>query len=182
MPTARGSAAAVVDGTSIYVIGGNGSTQRLNTVEKYVPSTNTWAEEAPLLVGKSEPAGGLLGSTIVSACGYTASGDNGDNEEYNVSKNSWSALTADPTARNATCFGAISGLLYVAGGGSNGTPESLTESFSATTNRWTTLLAMPQSTIFPTPTVANGLMYCFGGSNVDHGTGTIYNNVQIYQP
>lgn len=182
MPTARGSASAVVDGTSIYVIGGNGSTLRLNTVEKYVPSTNTWTEEAPLLTGKSEPAAGLLGSTIVAADGYTASGDNGDNEAYNVATNTWSAKAADPTARNATCFGSISGLLYVAGGGASGTPESLTESFSASTNKWTTLLAMPQSTIFPTPAVANGLLYCFGGSNVDHGTGTLYNKVQIYQP
>ncbi len=182
MPTARGSAAAVVDGSAIYVIGGNGSTNRLNTVEKYVPSIDTWTEEAPLLVGKSEPTAGLLGTTIVSADGYTASEDTGDNEEYNVSTNTWSALAADPTPRNADCFGAISGLLYVAGGGSNGTAESLTESFSATTNKWTTLLAMPQSTIFPTPAVANGVLYCFGGSNVDHGTGTIYNLVQIYQP
>lgn len=182
MPTARGSATAVVDGTSIYVIGGNGPTLRLTTVEKYVPSTNTWTEEAPLLVGKSEPAAGLLGTTIVAADGYTSSSDNGDNEGYNVSKNTWSGLAADPTARNATCFGAISGLLYVAGGGDNGSPQSLNESYSATSKKWTTLLAMPQSTIFPAATAANGLLYCFGGSNVDHGTGTIYNNVQIYQP
>src|SRR5208283_3552872 len=53
MPTARGSATAVVDGNAVYVIGGNGSTLQLNTVEKYVPSTDTWTEEAPLLAGKS---------------------------------------------------------------------------------------------------------------------------------
>jgi hypothetical protein len=52
MLTARGSTAAAVDGNAIYVIGGNGSTLRLNTVEKNVPSTNTWTEKAPLLVGE----------------------------------------------------------------------------------------------------------------------------------
>src|SRR5258708_12153532 len=146
MPTARGRAAAVVDGTAIYGIGGNGSTNRLNTVEKYVPSIDTWTEEAPLLVGKSEPTAGLLGTTIVSADGYTASEDTGDNEEYNVSTNTWSALAADPTPRNADCFGAISGLLYVAGGGSNGTADSLTKSFSPTTTTCPTLFAIPHST------------------------------------
>lgn len=182
MPTARGSAAAVVDGTSIYVIGGNGSTLRLNNVEKYVPSTNTWTEEAPLLVGKSEPSAGLLGTRIVAADGYATSEDTGDNEAYNVSTNSWSSLAADPTPRNASCFGSIAGQLYNAGGGENGTPLNLTESFNATSNKWTTLLAMPQAVIFPVSAVANGQLYCFGGANVDHGSGTVYTNVQIYQP
>jgi hypothetical protein len=41
---------------------------------------------------------------------------------------------------------------------------------------------MPQPVIFPASAVADGLLYCFGGANVDHGSGTIYNNLQIYQP
>ena len=106
----------------------------------------------------------------------------GDNEAYNVSTNQWSALASDPTPRNASCFGAISGQLYNAGGGEDGSPLSLTESFNVTSNKWTTLLAMPQAAIFPAAAVANGQLYCFGGSNVDHGSGTVYANVQIYQP
>ena len=182
MPTARGSATAVVDGTSVYVIGGNGSTLRLNTVEKYNITTNAWTEEAPLLVGKSDPSAGLLGGTIVAADGYTTSEDTGDNEVYNIATNKWSSETSDPTPRNASCFGALSGQLYVAGGGSNGTPESTNASFNATANKWTAHVAMLQAVISPGSAVANGQLYCFGGSNVDHGTGTVYNSVQIYQP
>lgn len=182
MPTARGSEAAVVDGTSVYVIGGYAANNRLNTVEKYNTTTNTWTEEAPLLVGRSEPSAGLVGSTIVAADGYTTSEDTGDNEAYNITTNKWSAEMADPKPRNASCFGAISGQLYVAGGGSNGTPESTNEAFNPTNNKWTTLLSMPQAVIFPASAVANGQLYCFGGANVDHGTGTFYNYVQIYQP
>ena len=84
MPTARGSAAAVVDRNAIYVIGGNGATLRLDTVEKFVPATDTWTEEAPLLVGKSEPSAGLLGTTIVAAGGFTTSGTTGDTEAYDT--------------------------------------------------------------------------------------------------
>jgi uncharacterized repeat protein (TIGR03803 family) len=183
MPTARGSAAAVVDGGMIYVIGGNGSSLRLNTVEKYNPATDTWSTEAPLLTGKSEPSAGLLGSTIVAAGGYTTSEDTGDNEGYNVSTNKWSALTFDPTPRNASCFGSLLGQLYLAGGGANGSQQTLTESFSAGTNKWTTQASMPQATIAPGSAVSGGLLYCFGGSSTGVAlSGTVYNNVQIYQP
>lgn len=104
MPTARGSTTAVVSGTKVYVIGGNGSTLRLNTVEAYDTVADSWATEAPLLVGKSEPAGGLLATTVVSADGTTTSGPSGDNEAYNIATKKWSALTADATRRNAACL------------------------------------------------------------------------------
>jgi len=185
LPTARGSNTAVVNGTTVYVIGGNGSTLRLNTVEAYDTITNTWTEEAPLLVGKSAPASGLLGSTIVAADGDTTSGDTGDNEGYDVSTNTWSPLTSDPAPRNASCYGPLSGLLYVAGGSNSGeVQQSVNESFSLNGNRWdTSLAAMPQATIAPGSAVTGGLLYCIGGSSSGQiGQGTLYNNVQIYQP
>jgi uncharacterized repeat protein (TIGR03803 family) len=184
MPTARGSAAAVVDNGLVYVIGGNGSTLRLDTVEKFDPATDIWTTEAPLLVGKSEPSAGLLGTTIVAAGGYTSSAQTGDNEGYNVATNTWSGLAFDPTHRNASCDGALLGQLYVAGGYASGIGQtSTTESFNVATNKWTTQAAMLQAVIAPGSAVGNGLLYCFGGS--DSGTalsGTVYNNLQIYQP
>jgi uncharacterized repeat protein (TIGR03803 family) len=183
MPTARGSAAAVLDGGSIYVIGGNGTTQRLNKVEKFNPATDTWTTEAPLLVGKSEPSAAMLGATIVAVDGYTAAQDTGDNEGYTVSTNKWKTLQADPTPRNASCYGTLSGALFIAGGGDNGTPQSLTESFNATADSFTSQAAMPQAVIAPGSTVANGLLYCVGGSSSGvQLEGTVYNNLQIYQP
>jgi uncharacterized repeat protein (TIGR03803 family) len=183
MPTARGSAAAVLDGGSIYVIGGNGTTQRLNTVEKFNPATDTWTTEAPLLVGKSEPSAAMLGATIVAVDGYTAAQDTGDNEGYTVSTNKWKTLKADPTPRNASCYGTLSGALFIAGGGNNGTPQSLTESFNATADSFTSQAAMPQAVIAPGSAVANGLLYCVGGSSSGvQLEGTVYNNLQIYQP
>jgi len=180
MPTARGNTAAVVDGTAIYVIGGNGATPRLDTVEKYVPATDTWTEEAPLLVGKSTPSAGL-GTTIVAAGGYTAEGVTGDNEAYDTSTNVWSSRASDPTARNASCYGTISSQLYVAGGNSAGSP-TVTESYKETTNKWTTLTAMPQAVIAPGSAEVNNLLYCFGGGDGTPLAGTVYNYVQIYQP
>jgi uncharacterized repeat protein (TIGR03803 family) len=183
MPTARGSAAAVVDGGMIYVIGGNGSTLRLDTVEKFNPTTDTWTEEAPLLVGKSEPSVGLLGTTIIATDGFTASEDTGDNEAYDVSTNKWSALTADSTHRNASCYGTLLGQLYMAGGSTGSSPLAVTESFNVTTDKWTAQAAMPQAVVAPGSAVANGQLYCFGGSSTGVAfTGSVYSNVQIYQP
>jgi kelch-like protein 2/3 len=179
MLTARFSAAAVVKNNIIYVIGGNGSTLRLKTVESYNPATNSWTTEAPLLVGKSEPSVGLVGTTIVAADGYTASGDTGDNEAYNTSTNSWSALAADPTLRNGACYGSISGQLYVAGGWDNNAPPlDVTNSFSMTANKWTARAAPLHAVTVPASAVNGGLLYCVGGTD---GT-NVFDYVQIYQP
>lgn len=139
----------------IYVIGGNGATLRLDTVGKYEPATNSWSEEAPLLVGKSEPSAGLLGATIVAADGYS----------------------------NASCYGVLAGQLYVASGGDNGSPQTITESFKDTTGKWTTQASIPQAVIAAGSAIANGLLYCFGGSSSGIALeGTVYNNVLVYQP
>jgi N-acetylneuraminic acid mutarotase len=183
MPTARDSISAAVQDGIIYVVGGyNNSDGRLNTVESYNPATDKWAEESPLLVGKSEPAVGLLGSTIVAAGGLAASGVTGDNEGYSASKNSWSALTDDPTPRQATCAASVSGRLYSAGG-TNGAPLNIAESFNVSTNKWATLLPLPHAVVGTGSADVNGQLYCFGGSN-NGGVfqGTVYNYLQIYQP
>jgi len=70
MPTPRDSIDAVVANGIIYVIGGyNSSSDRLTTVESYNPATDIGLKRAPLSVGKSEPATGLLGSAIVAVGG-----------------------------------------------------------------------------------------------------------------
>jgi uncharacterized repeat protein (TIGR03803 family) len=185
MPTARGSSTAVVDGTIVYVIGGNGSSLRLNTVEAYDTVANTWSTKAPLLTGKSDLGGGLLGTSVLAADGYNAAtGDNGDNESYNASTNSWSVVAADPHPRNSVCYGAVGTQLYIAGGvDSSNNPLTQHESYTASSNKWTTLASEPVAAVAPGSAVANGLLYCISGSSSSAlGQGTLYNNVQIYQP
>jgi uncharacterized repeat protein (TIGR03803 family) len=188
MPTATSSASAAVANDIIYVVGGYANNARTANVEGYNPVSDTWTTETALAVGKSEPAVGLLGSTIVAAGGLTNSGITGDNEGYSATKNSWSTLTADPTPRQAGCAASILGLLYSAGGingagGGSGTPLSVNESFSATTKKWTTLTSMPLAVVGPGSAEENNVLYCFGGSNNGVlGEGTVYDDVQIYQP
>jgi N-acetylneuraminic acid mutarotase len=186
MPTKRQSALAVVENNIIYVIGGaNKNGHKLTTVDSYDSATDSWSEEAPLLVGKSKPGGGLLKSTIVAADGTSNSDITGDNEGYDASTNSWTSLAADPDARSATCYGSVGANLYSAAGfDSNLNPINISEAFSLSKNKWTTKASIPQAVIAPGSAVYKGLLYCFGGGSspdipID---GVVYNNVQIYQP
>jgi N-acetylneuraminic acid mutarotase len=163
----------------IYVIDGynNGF---LTTVESYNPATDTWTEEAPELVAKTQFQAGLIGTTIVAVDGIN--GNNNampDNEGYNTGTNTWTSLTADPTARTGVCGGAIGTSMYVAGGYGSGTIP-LTESFKPSTKKWTTLAQMPQATLLPGSAVSKGKLYCIGGITTFEGN--ILDNVQIYQP
>ncbi len=184
MPTARCSAAAVVEKGIVYVIGGYNSGNRLNTVESFDPVADKWTTEASLLNGKTEISAGLIGTTIVAADGFTSSADTGDNEGYNATTNTWTALTPDPTARNGSCAGVVNGILYAATGNASGNnPLSVNESFNLTANKWTSLTVPPQSATDTGASVYGGQLYCFGGSSTALAfQGTIYNNVQIYQP
>ena len=184
MPTARCSVVAAVENGIIYVIGGYNNGSRLNTVESYNPATDTWKSEASLINGKTEISAGLIGSTIVAADGYTGSGDTGDNEAYDSTKNSWSSLAPDPTPRNGSCSGVVGGLLVGSDGNTdNAGAISLNESFNLTKNTWKTLSSMPQTATDPGSAVYKGQLYCFGGSSYGISfQGTIYSNVQIYQP
>jgi N-acetylneuraminic acid mutarotase len=183
MPTARWGSAAVVEKKTniIYVIGGalNANPTFTAAVESYNPATNTWTEEAPMLVAKGGVAAGLLGTTIVVADGgldnQTATGDN---EGYDATTNTWTSLAPDPAARYASCFGSIGAKFYDMGGD---TASTFADDFQVSKDKWTTTLAaVPQSVLFPASAVYKGQLYCVGGW-ASFG-GPIINNVQIYQP
>lgn len=185
MPTARWASEAVVEKTTniIYVIGGdvNGSGNgNIATVESYNPATNTWTEDAPMLVAKGQSAAGLIGTTIVVADGFINGGGNtGDTEAYDAATNKWTGLAANPVGgRGAACWGSIGPKLYDVGGANQPTT---TESFQLSKNKWTTGLGpIPQSIFFPASAVFKGRLFCFGGW--PNWLGTPQNTVQVYQP
>jgi N-acetylneuraminic acid mutarotase len=185
MPTARCSAVAVVYKNIIYVIGGYYNGERLSTVEAYDPATDSWTEEAGLLLGKSEISAGLIGTTIVAADGYSGS-DTGDNEAYDIATNTWTSLASDPNARNGSCFGVIRGKLYVSDGNdSGGIPIARMDAFNLAKNAWNwkSLAAMPNTLTDSGSAVYKGRLYCIGGGNFAvPPNNTVYDYVQIYQP
>ena len=184
MPTARWATVAVLEKKTniIYVIGGDinaSGNGNIATVESYNPATNTWTEEAPMLVARGQSAAGVIGTTIVVADGATnGQGTTGDTEAYNPTANTWTTLASDPVSRYASCQGSIGTKLYDLGGQ---TAPTYSDDFQLSTNKWTTsLAAAPQSIIFPASAVFKKQLYCFGGWSANGGP--VVGNVQIYQP
>jgi len=167
-------------------MGGNSPENlRATTVLSYNPATDTWATDASLLTGVSEPSAGVVGTSIVVADGTDNSGLTGYTEGYDIATNSWTAVTPDPTSRGASCNGAVGSKLYVMGGGNGGAGSNsltLNESFQLSKNKWATLAAMPQGSAFPGSAVYKGQLYCIGGDSTYDESSTTLNDVQIYQP
>ena len=182
LPIATCDAGIAVENDIIYVIGGvDANDNRLATVQSYNPADDTWADEAPLLNGKSEPSVGRVGTTIVAADGFTASGWSTDNEGYDASTNAWTSLTPDTKARNWACAGGIGAKLYAAGGQRQGDVAlSLTESFTVAKNTWNKLAPMPHPAMASAAAVHRGRLYCFGGTSTYKGMPL--DNVQIHTP
>lgn len=183
MPIVNDNIYATVENNIIYVIGGFSlsSGQRLTNVFAYNPSSNIWNAVASLKVGKSLPAVGLVGSTIVAAGGLANSGVTADNEGYNAATNSWEALASEPTAVQTACFVVSGGLLYLAGGlNAAAQAVAVTQAYSLQTNSWTTGLAsMPYAVGTAGSAIVGGTLYCLGGEN---SAGASLDYVQIYQP
>jgi len=177
IPISLEDAGAAVENNIIYLAGGN-STQdlRSNAVYSYNPATDAWTEEAPLLVGRSEPSVRRVETTIVVTDGY-ASG--GDTEGYDPTTNMWTTLMPDPAGwRSWACTGHIGAKLYVVGGYFG---DSLNESFNLPENTWKTLAPMPQAAMATGSAVYEGQLYCLGGTVAYWENGAL-SNVQIYQP
>jgi N-acetylneuraminic acid mutarotase len=176
----RESPGIAVENGIIYAIGGyNTANGFLSSVESYNPASDTWTEEAPLLVGESAVSAGRIGTAIVIADGTEYALDASDTESYDALAKQWTSLKADPMPRYDTCGAAVGKKLYVAGGDNiQSAGVSITESFNPSTNKWANLAAMPQAAFIQGTAEYKGKLYCFGG----WAQGTVLNNVQIYQP
>ena len=172
---------AAVENKIIYIVAGNSAENlRETTVQSYNPATDTWTEDAPLLIGRSEPSVARVGTIIVAADGY-ASG--GDTEGYDPTTNLWTTLKADPDPggsgwRSFACTGGFGPKLYIAGGYYG---WDLNESFNLPMNTWKTLAPMPQPAMGTGSAVYKWRLYCLGGT-VAYWVNGALNNVQIYQP
>lgn len=189
MPIANAPVAAVV-GADIYAIGGYdiATNQRLASVYKYDTVANKWSKVASMHDGRSNPAVGTIGSTIVAAYGLDNSGITTDNEAYSATANSWTTKASGPTATTGPCSGVSGGRLYVAGGESGGASApaiNVVDAYTLKTNGWASKATMPQAVVGPGSAVINGKLYCIAGASSGNprlGGVVFYNNVQVYQP
>lgn len=166
LPTARGSANAVVVNGRIHVFGGatlpkdpgpgfvhpNRNTS-VPTHDVFDPATNTWTSRAPMITARNHAAAGVIDNRIYVAGGRAGSVfiPNALNldlvEVYDPATDRWSIVSPMPTARSAAAWGVHDGKLYVAGGEIRhrdiwGTYTTV-EAFDPKSNSWTRLPPMP---------------------------------------
>lgn len=169
LPTARGSANAVVHGGKIYVIGGAGlhpgsketalhparPHRALGTNEVYDPATNTWEARQSMPTARNHAAAGMVNDKIyviggrIGAAFITRASNTGIVEEYDPVADQWGALKAPmPTARSAVAWGTWKGKIYVAGGeertgmGPWQRTFATVEAYDPRTNAWSALPPM----------------------------------------
>ena len=166
LPTARGSATAVVLKGNVHVIGGanlpKGLTDEyihpsrnvsVGTHEVFDPASGSWSKRAELVNARNHFAAGVIGDRIYVAGGRAGSVfiPNAFNldlvEEYDPANDRWSLKAPMPTPRSATTWGVYNGRLYVAGGEIRhrdiwGTYTAV-EAFDPKSNSWARLPPMP---------------------------------------
>ncbi|HEY1473147.1 MAG TPA: kelch repeat-containing protein [Pseudolabrys sp.] len=138
MPTARGSANAVVVDGKIFVIGGAHAnipgkppTEPLwvgvpaivtGAVEEYDPAANTWRKRAPMPTGRNHFYAGVVDGKIYAINGrlgtsfVTMSDVTDIVEEYDPKTDIWRYMGRSPTKRGDVVGGVYNGRLYVTGG------------------------------------------------------------------
>jgi hypothetical protein len=86
LPQARSHYGAVVDGTRLYLIGGDLSTGNTNTVIQYDAVADSWAALGPIATSRYHFGVGLIGGKIYVSQGRGPSGILGSTEIYALPK------------------------------------------------------------------------------------------------
>ena len=162
MPTARGSACAVVVDGKILVIGGahanipgKPATEPLwvgvpqivtGAVEEYDPATNTWRNRAPMPTGRNHFFAGVVDGKVYAINGrlgtsfVTMSDVTDIVEEYDPKTDGWRYVGRSPTKRGDVGGGVYEGRIYVTGGEYEEPRGKVTfwafESYDPRTNSW----------------------------------------------
>lgn len=152
--------ALVSDGTYVYRIGGmlaknaEGAPHDLHSVTDFArfdPKTKTWADLAPLPVGRSTHDAVILGRTIYAVGGWTMKGESEDSEfledavafDLDKPEAGWRSI-AQPFRRRALSAGVANGKLYVLGGLTDGTSvEARVDIYDPASGTWSTGPELP---------------------------------------
>jgi N-acetylneuraminic acid mutarotase len=162
------------------------TTNSLNTVEIYDPSTNTWTTKASMAASRIAPTATLLqnGKVLVTG-GYSSSTYYATAELYNPTTNTWSAAgtmtgLVGRARHTATLLG--NGKVLVVGGTTNGTASTATASlYDPLLNLWTATVLPPTAGRFhhTATLLSNGKVLIAGG--VSSST-TSLNSAELFNP
>src|SRR5204863_9115907 len=117
LPTARSYAAAVSDGSFVYIIGGNDAAgMQTSTLWRYDPATNSYTSLAPYTTPTFGHGAAYLNGEIYRIAGYAVGGITGSVEAYTIATNTWAPVANYPNPRFLLNAVGIGGFVYAGGG------------------------------------------------------------------
>lgn len=171
MPNPVRAAAAVWDGSRLYVLGGDAGAASPTTLNQiYNPATDSWTLGAGFAGARDFAAAAALADGVHLVGGAGAAGVLANHRVYKRSSNTWSSRAPLRTAVDAPVAQAVGGKLYVIGGGSTSGPTGAVQIFNSATNVWTVGAPMPTPRLSAASAKIAGKIYVAGGQTAGIGT------------
>lgn len=176
MPTARSENTAAVVGQAIYVAGGFGGEQSL---ESYDTTTNTWKLRADLPAPRHHLMSSAFEGKVYIFGGASSIVNWMPRAEawvYDPEADAWTAIAPMPESRLAGAAVTLGEFIYVVGG--TGGSDALLR-YDPGQDEWATLASLSESREHTAATVLDGKIYALGGRWGDSGELT---SVEVYDP
>jgi N-acetylneuraminic acid mutarotase len=140
LPEPRYGAAAVTDGTYIYILGGAASNVSLTgTLWRYDPTANSYMTLRPYTTATVKHAAAYVEGVIYRIAGETDIAEQLSTntvEAYTIATNSWAAAATYPITMYGLTSLTLNGYVYTAGGTRRGEPPPKTYRYDPTNNIW----------------------------------------------
>ena len=156
---------SAVGNHEIYVIGGTLAAP-MDSVEAYVPETDTWEKRASLISPRAGVVTCQVGGKIYAMGGWDAQNPAlGTLEVYDPKTDKWTEKTDMPTPRTALAVRALNTKIYAIGGTSvvQGPGLATVERYNPSADTWEKTIQMPTARVFLGAASLNNKIYTVGG-------------------
>ncbi|XXX77106.1 kelch repeat-containing protein [Sorangium sp. So ce134] len=177
----HGHAATLLRSGKVLVVGGDGLDPALSGAELYEPTTETWAEAAPVSVRRDRATATLLSSgKVLLAGGDDGSVSSASAQLYDPDEDVWTPAAEMLDGRSGhTATLLPSGRVLVAGGGGRTWSQASAALYDPQEDVWVYTSSMPVRRSDHTATLLPGGQVLFaGGAN----GGTALNAAELYDP
>ena len=172
LPTARAAHAVVVNGDSVYVLGGSGGQV---DVDRFDGARWTIATQLPH-GALNAPAAVALGGRIYVLGGFAAQTNLPSDavDVYDPRANTWSSAAPLPAPRGGHAAVVLDGKIHVLGGGNSQSTIADHSVFDAQTNTWSSAAPLPRAEGSVAAVVFGGKLYAIGGRSGFSDFGDVY--------
>ncbi len=172
MPEPRSGVAAAAVGRTVYIFGGNPTT---DSVYAYDTTNYGWTKVTTTPSVRDLTEAAAIDTKIYLVAGWDGTGFTNRLEVYDTASDSWETKASLATPRAGMVVVAIDGYIYAVGG-YNSSPGDLqsVERYDPASDSWTAMSPMPAGRSFFTGAALNGKIYVVGGSGMGY--------VDIYDP